>query len=207
MKVSKDLLIAALIGLLAVSASTGRLMALDDAAAVGTESGSDTFAPRDQLDSQRNHRGPHRRGPGGFGREGRMGVGGPGGPGGPGGLMMALRGLDLSESQRAEIRNIFEQDRLEGEAHRETMRALGADLESQIETDPFDEEAVRAKAAAVASQGVEMAVLRARQMGQIRNVLTPEQLDRLAQMKEERKALREERRQRFERHREPRAGS
>ncbi len=132
-----------------------------------------------------------RRGGAGFGRRGR------GGPGG-GALHMALRNLDLSESQRGEIRTILEAERDRVSASHEQMRALGAELHEQIETDPYNEEAVRAKAAALASLRVEMAVLRARQAGQVRELLTPDQLDRLEQMKEKRRAFRGERHRRFE---------
>lgn len=118
-----------------------------------------------------------------------------GGPG-PGRLGMALRRLDLSEGQREEIRAIFESERDSVQVNHEEMRALGAELEGQIEADPYDEEAVRAKAAGLAELRVEMAVLRARQLGQIREVLTPEQIDELKQMKGERKEFRNRRRER-----------
>lgn len=132
---------------------------------------------------------------------------GPGGPGGPRahGLRFALRKLDLSESQRQEIKTIFEIEREQVRAYHESTRALGAELHDQIEADPYNESAVRAKAAAVAALGVEIAVLRARQDGRVRDVLTPEQLDQLEQMKEKRQEFREERRERFEHRRERRS--
>ncbi len=144
------------------------------------------------------------RGPG-FGRRGHgRGMRGPGFQG-PQGLHMALRSLDLSETQRDEIKTIFEAERGQVGAYHEQMRDLGAELREQIENDPFNEEAVRAKAAALASLRVEMAVLRARQAGQVRELLTPEQLDQLEQVKQKRRAFREERRQRFEQRRGPRS--
>lgn len=140
---------------------------------------------------------------------GLMGLGlmGPGRPGGgrDGGLRMALRQLDLSESQRSEIRSIFESEREVARASHERMRLLGEELREQIEGDPFNEEAVRTRAAAVAEVGVEMAVVRARQVGQVLTVLTPEQTEELEQIKEHRKAFREERRDRFEQRRQRRS--
>lgn len=211
----KKLMAPTLIAMLAMTVSSGRLVAQGEDPGVGERGdGKPYFSQGDHNHDrgERSHRGPHREGPGGFDHKGRrggpMGFGEPDGPGAPGArMMMALRELDLSESQRIEIKTIFEQDRSEGEAYREAMRALGAELEAQIESDPFDEDSVRAKAAAVAAQGVEIAVLRARQAGRVRSLLTPEQLDRLKQMKTERTAFREERRERFERRRGPRAGS
>ncbi len=134
---------------------------------------------------------------------GRRGAGGPFGPPAEG-LRFALRRLELSDQQREEIKTILEGERDQVEADHERMRALGAELREQIENDPYDEEAVRAKATAVASLRVEAAVVRARQFGQIRSVLTTEQLDQLEQMKEERSAFQGERRQRFERQRRQR---
>lgn len=144
------------------------------------------------------------RGPG-IGRRGRGR--GPMGPGAPGarGLHFALRNLNLSESQAAEIRAIFEAERDQVGASHEQMRTLGAELHEQIENDPYDEESVRAKAAALASLRVEMAVMRARQVGQVRDLLTPEQLDQLEQMKDNRKAFRDERHRSFEQRRGPRS--
>lgn len=146
--------------------------------------------------------------PGGPGHHfGGPGMPGPGFGPGPARWRMALRELDLSESQRGEIRAIFDQDRAQAAARHDQMAALADELEEQIASDPLDEEAVRDKAAALAALRVEMAVLRARQMGRVRDVLTGEQLDRLEEMRSERRARRHERPERFERRRGPRRGS
>lgn len=144
----------------------------------------------------------------GPGRHQRRGFG-PGGPGGPGGverLHMALRELDLGDAQRSEIRAIFNRDRDEAIATHERTAAVARELEQQITDSSFDENAVREKAAELAAIRVEMAVVRARQLNQVRQVLTPDQLEQLEQMKEEREAFREERRERFERRRGVRGG-
>ncbi len=139
----------------------------------------------------------------GFGRHFRggpgLGAGMHGGPGGPGAhaLRRVLRTLDLSDSQRQEIKAIFEGERDEFGQYRDRMRALGEELEGQIHAYPYDEDAVREKAAALASLRVEMTVLRARQVGDVRAVLTPEQLDQLEQTRQKRKAFRKERADRF----------
>jgi len=202
MRNRKTILPLALIAVLALSIAPGRAVAQGEEP--GFESGS--RGPRD--DSEWGDRSQHsRRGHHGHGR-GMMHPGGPG-AGGPRGLRMALRNLNLSDSQREEIRTIFEAGRGQVEANHERMRSLGAELHEQIETDPYDEEAVRAKAEAVAAFQVEMAVLRARQSGQIRGLLTPGQLDQLQRMKERRESFREEwgqrgqGRERFEPREEP----
>lgn len=194
---------AALIVVLALSVAPDRAVAQGEQP--GFEPGSG--GPRADIERgdrrQRSHDGRRMQHPG-FAREGH----GRGmmHPGGPGGLKMALRRLNLSESQREQIRAIFETGRGRVEANHERMRAVGAELREQIETDPFDEEAVRAKAEAVAAFQVEMAVLRARRSGRIRALLTPEQLDRLQQMRQERESFREERRERFEPREGPESG-
>jgi len=171
--------------------------------------------PGDCEWGDRGRQGPSNHRPG-FGRGGQgrgiMAPGAPGrrGAGGAGGLHMALRNLDLSDSQRQEVRAIFEIERSQVEANHERLRALGDELREQIESDPYDEDSVRAKATVVATLRVEMAVLRARQSGQIRDLLTPEQLDQLQQMKQERalfRSQRDERRKRFEQRRDSRFGS
>lgn len=140
----------------------------------------------------------------GFGRHFRggpgLGAAMHGGPGRPGAhdLRQVLRTLDLSDSQRQEIKAVFEGERDEFGQYRDRMRALGEELEGQIHANPYDEDAVREKATALASLGVEMAVLRARQIGDVRAVLTPEQFDRLEQTRQDRKAFRQERADRFE---------
>lgn len=188
---------AAVIGLLALGAWTVALPA-------GAQDEPYVSGP------ERGDRNARAAGPGGPMGRGRLGPGhgfGPGHDGGPGARMFALRQLDLSEEQRTEIHAILEQERDQAEAYREEMRSLRAQLEEQIETDPFDETAVRAKALALGALGVDMAVLRARQAGQVREVLTPEQLGELERLGAEREAFREQRRRRFERHRGPRSGS
>lgn len=158
----------------------------------------------DEATERWERRGPN-RGHWGAGRQGPGALAGMGlGPGiGRGrGLRVALRQLDLSESQIGEIRAIFESERETAQANHQQMRALGDELREQIEADPYDEETVRAKAGAVAAVGVEMAVLRARQAGKVLEVLTPDQVEQLESMKAERKQFREHRRERFEERRE-----
>ncbi len=133
-----------------------------------------------------------------------MALGGPGGGPGLFGIHFALKQLDLSDGQRDEIKRIIESEREQVVSLHEEMRLLGAQVRDQIESDPHDEASVRAKAQAVAAVNVELAVVRARQAGRVREVLTPEQLEELARLKELRGALREHRRETFERHRQKR---
>ena len=195
----KPILPLGLIAVLAVSITPDRAVAQGEEAGFEPGSGGPPAEGEWGDRSQHSRRGHHGH------RRGMMRPDGPG-AGGPRGLRMALRNLNLSDSQREEIRTIFEAGRGQVEANHERMRSLGAELHEQIETDPYDEDAVRAKAEAVAAFQVEMAVLRAHRSGRIRGLLTPEQLDQLRQKRERRESFREEwgqRRERFEPREEP----
>jgi Spy/CpxP family protein refolding chaperone len=136
-----------------------------------------------------------RRGPGG---PGRFGFGGPGGfgRGGFGGPLATLRQLDLSDEQRARIREVMA-------SHRDELRAVGEKLRAARRAQheagtaaQFDEQAVRAKAADVAAVAADAAVLRARVHSEVFAVLTPEQQAKAAELQAQRQARREQRRER-----------
>ena len=129
------------------------------------------------------------------GQEGRGpgGHGGPGGPRGPhgGNLVEHLsRALDLTDAQKAQVKQI--EDSL-----RESTKSLDAQLQKSGGGGPldgfkdgFDEAAVRSAAQARAAVHVELEVAHARAMSQIYALLTAEQKAKLADL-----------RQQFEQHR------
>jgi protein CpxP len=132
-----------------------------------------------------------RGGPGGFG------FGGPGGfgRGGFGGPMRLLRQLDLTEEQRAQVRQVME-------SHRDELRAIGEKLRAahRAQADAataaqFDEQAVRTKAAELAAISADAAVLRARVHSEVFAVLTPEQQAKAAELKAQREARVQQRRE------------
>ena len=120
-----------------------------------------------------------RRGPDGMGR-GMMGPGGPGmrgGPGGPFGMAgFPLRGLDLTDAQREQVKAIMESHRDEQKAIGDRMQAARKALHEAIAADTFDETAVRAKAAEIGAVEADAAVLQARIKSEIFAILTPEQV-------------------------------
>lgn len=114
--------------------------------------------------------GPGPRGP----RGGQMGPGGPGGPRGPMPVEL-IRGLDLSDAQRDQVRTIAESHR---EAFTEVagkMRDARERLTAAVDADTVDEAAIRAASANVAAVMADEAVLRAKVRAEIFNILTPEQ--------------------------------
>jgi periplasmic protein CpxP/Spy len=128
-----------------------------------------------------------RRGPGGPGGPGgfvgRGGPGGPGGPGGFGGVMRLLRQLDLTDDQRAQVRQVMD-------SHRDALKAIGDRLQAAhraqndaVTAAQFDEQLVRAKAADLAAVMADAAVLHAKVHGEVFAVLTPEQQAKAAELK------------------------
>jgi Spy/CpxP family protein refolding chaperone len=128
------------------------------------------------------------RGPGMMGR-GMMGPGGPGmrgGPGGPFGMAgLALRGLDLSDTQQEQIKAVMESHRDEQKAIGDRMRTAREALRDAIEADTFDEAAIRAAAARIGAVEADAAVLQGKIRAEIVALLTPEQAKKAKQLRSE----------------------
>jgi periplasmic protein CpxP/Spy len=132
--------------------------------------------------------------------QGGPGLRGPGGPGpgprrvGPG-LDLGLRGIELTDAQRDQLRSIMESHKAEldavGSKVREAHRAFA---EATIEASPIDEATVRARSAAVATAMADEAILRAKVRAEAQSILTAEQLEQLKQ----RRAEMEKRRQQLQ---------
>lgn len=104
-------------------------------------------------------------------------------------VLEAIERLDLSASQRAEIREIVGDHRDELAVELAAVRSARSGLFDQIHAETFDEAAVRAQAAAVAAAEAELAVTRASLVQQLRAVLTEEQRQEAAAMRETAKTL------------------
>ena len=126
--------------------------------------------------------------------------GGPGmGPGGPGLLGPALRRLELTEDQRSRVRQITESHRDEQRAIADRARKAHEALREVTESPTFDESAVRARAADVASVEADMAVARARLYNEVYQILTPEQQATLKTLQAERERRQDRLQERRER--------
>ena len=101
------------------------------------------------------------------------------GPGGPDGFGPFV-GLNLTDAQREQIKQIHESFAEQTKGLRDQMRTL-----HESQSDPtfgsFDEAAVRAAAEARARVQVEMEVAHAKMMSQVANVLTAEQRAQMAE--------------------------
>lgn len=146
------------------------------------------------------------QGPGGFmGRMGRMGPGGPGGgrrgPGGAGGIIQGLRALDLTETQRDQLKATMDAHQAEFEAQLSRIRTTRTALHGAVTADTFDEAAVRQAAAEVASVEADGAVLSARVHAEVWALLTPEQQQKARALQAPMEQRRGQRRERVEQRR------
>ena len=127
-----------------------------------------------------------RRGAGMTG-QGMMGRGGPGmrgGPGGPGGMFgLPLRGLDLTDAQREQVKAVMELHRDEQKAIGDRMRTARKALHEAIAADMLDENAIRAKAIEVGTIEADAAVLQARIHAEVFALLTPEQAKKAKELR------------------------
>ncbi len=126
-------------------------------------------------------------GPGGKGPHARGGQGGE--------LQRALHRLDLSDDQKASIKALFESNQESMQADRETLRTAREALRMQMQSEIFDEAAIRNLAGQVGAAEVEMAVARASVHNQVVQLLTDEQRGQLKEMRARRMERMEERRE------------
>src|SRR5574338_1020292 len=114
----------------------------------------------------------------GFGQGRGMGPGmGPGGPGGPGGRgggpMSMLRGVDLTDAQREQIRAIMETERQNAPAAR--VRDLDTQLDLALLADSPDAAKIDELKAAIVAGTAEEIAHRIAVQTKIVQILTPEQ--------------------------------
>jgi protein CpxP len=129
-----------------------------------------------------------RGGPGMRGAPGRGPQGGMrGGPGGD----LGLRGVQLTEAQREQVRSIMETHRAEFAELRRKLGAAHRAFAEATQADGLDEAAIRTQSTAVASAMADEAILRARVRTQVHALLTAEQ----QQQVKEREAARQKRAQ------------
>lgn len=110
--------------------------------------------------------GRHHGGPGGFGKHG-MG-------GGMG--LKALMHLDLSETQKAEVAEVFTKYQEDRENVRASVMTARENLFTAVHADEFNEADVRQASKAVAAAMEEGAVLKAKIIAEVKPILTPEQI-------------------------------
>jgi len=95
------------------------------------------------------------------------------------GIDLGLRGIDLTDAQREQVRVIGESHKAEfGEVATKLRAAQHAFVET-VQAESIDEAAIRTGSAAVASAMADEAILRARVRLEVHGILTPEQQQQL----------------------------
>ena len=141
------------------------------------------------------------------GREGgrRAGFHGPRGMRGMRGMAgLPLRGLDLTDAQRQQVRSIVEARQGDFKAIGERLRVAQRAQHEAVTRVPVDENEVRARVNELAAVQADAAVLRARIHEQVYQVLTPEQQTKAKELQAEREKRRTERAERMKQRREQR---
>jgi periplasmic protein CpxP/Spy len=132
---------------------------------------------------------------------GGPGIGGPGrgGPrgGGPRGFGgdLGLRGVDLTDAQREQLRAIMESHKQEFEQARVKLRDAHRGLAEAVDAQTVDESTIRARSTVVATAMADDAILRAKVRAEVQGILTAEQLQKVQERKAEMLKRRQERRQ------------
>jgi len=128
------------------------------------------------------------QGAGGPGRPGSGRAGRFGGPGGPGELGLPLAQLNLSDSQRQQIRDLTRARRQDGEQVQARLRTAMDARRAAIEASPVNEGAIRATTADLVAAETEVAILEAHLRADVLALLTPEQQDQVKKLQAERPA-------------------
>jgi periplasmic protein CpxP/Spy len=140
--------------------------------------------------------------------QGRPGGRGPGGPGaggpGRGGVDLPLRQLDLTDTQRDQVKDVMQRHREELQRTMEQVRVAMDAQRNAIETVPLDEGLVRSTADTLAAAQAEAAVLRARIHNEVYELLTPAQQTKLKELAAQRETRMKERQQQFQNRRQQR---
>jgi Spy/CpxP family protein refolding chaperone len=124
------------------------------------------------------------QGPGGPGGPGGRGLG----PGGPGGGMFGMLGPELqavalTDAQKKQVQTVLESFQADQAAIRDRMQPARKGLNDAIAADAFDEAVIRTKAADLAAVEADSAVLQAKVRAAVHALLTPEQLQKIKELR------------------------
>ena len=107
-------------------------------------------------------------------------------PGGPIGDL-GLRGIELTDAQREQVRSITESHKTELQQIATTLREAHRGFAEAVRADPVDENAVRTRSTALAAAMADEAILRAKVRAEVRGILTAEQQQQLNDRSKERR--------------------
>ncbi len=99
---------------------------------------------------------------------------------------MMLRGLDLTDEQKAQVKSIREAKKTAVAPLRDAMKANRQKLQEATANGAFDEAAISAIAAEHGNLAAQMLVARTKVQSQVFAILTDEQKAKMAEMKQKR---------------------
>ena len=102
--------------------------------------------------------------------------------------------LDLTDEQREQVRGVLDGHSEATAAEREELRTRREALMELVRAPEIDEAAIRAAAGEVAAIKTDLLVARAALHQELRQLLTPEQIEQLEELRERRRERMEERR-------------
>lgn len=111
---------------------------------------------------------------------------------------LPLGQLDLTDTQREQVRQLTRQHREQTRPFMDQLRKAQDAQRQAIETLPLDEGRIRAAAQELARAQADLAVQHARLRSEIYALLTPDQQQRLQQLRAQRQARFDQRRQRMQ---------
>ena len=111
---------------------------------------------------------------------------GPAGPRGPMGFGPGFRELDLTDSQKDQLKQIAESHRDEFKTAGDKARAAHDGMQALLEADQIDENAIRAKSQEIAAAEAEVMILNAKVRQQSMQILTAEQIAKLKELRAKR---------------------
>ncbi|HTM02927.1 MAG TPA: periplasmic heavy metal sensor [Vicinamibacterales bacterium] len=118
-----------------------------------------------------------------FGRGGR-----PGGPGGRGDVGLPLPQLNLSDTQRQQIRDLVQLRLQDGKDVQDRLHAAQDAMRKATEALPINEGAIRAAAQTLSLAEADAAVQQARVRGEVFALLTPDQQAQAQKLQQDRDA-------------------
>lgn len=113
---------------------------------------------------------------------------GPRGFAGPGRIAV-LRGIDLTEAQREQVRTIMQSHQTEFQQVRTKLRDAHRAMADAVQAEMLDEAAIRARSADVGSAMADEAVLNAKVRAEVSSILTAEQQQRVKERRQRRPEL------------------
>ena len=137
------------------------------------------------------------QGPGAAGRAAAGGRGGRvEGAGGPGEFGLPLGQLNLTDSQRQQIRDLIQKGRQDGEPVQARLRTAMEARRQAMEAIPLNEGAIRSTTADLVAAETDVAIQQARVRADVLALLTPDQLDQVKTLQAEQQTRLENRQER-----------